>query len=285
LILPSSAVDRRRLHTRLGLLSVLAFVLGVGVLTWQNLRHSESPPVAEQPTKPPAVLVRLVPKILAVYPHDPRAYTQGLLWQDGELYESTGLYGTSTLRRVTLETGKIQQEVAPPAEVFAEGLALVGERLIQLTWQEKKALVWNRRDFAPLAGFTYEGEGWGLAWDGRRLVMSDGSNRLTLRDPQTFAVVGDLAVTREQVPVDFLNELEVAEGAIWANVWQRDEIVRIDPADGRVTAVVDASRLLGPQERGRAEVLNGIAYNPAKKTFYLTGKLWPKLFEVVFVPA
>lgn len=228
---------------------------------------------------------KLIPKILAVYPHDPRAYTQGLLWQDGDLYESTGLYGSSTLRRVTLETGKIQREVAPPAEVFAEGLALVGERLIQLTWQEKKALVWSLRDFSPLPGFTYEGEGWGLAWDGRRLVMSDGSNRLTWRDPETFAVTGDIAVTREQIPVEFLNELEVAEGAIWANVWQRDEIVRIDPADGRVTGVVDASRLLTPQERSQAEVLNGIAYNPVKKTFYLTGKLWPKLFEVVFVPA
>lgn len=267
----------------MALLSALALALGVGVWSWKAWRRPAAVPTPARTAPVPPQ--KLIPKILAVYPHDPRAYTQGLLWQDGDLYESTGLYGSSTLRRVTLETGKIQREVAPPAEVFAEGLALVGERLIQLTWQEKKALVWSLRDFSPLPGFTYEGEGWGLAWDGRRLVMSDGSNRLTWRDPETFAVTGDIAVTREQIPVEFLNELEVAEGAIWANVWQRDEIVRIDPADGRVTGVVDASRLLTPQERSQAEVLNGIAYNPVKKTFYLTGKLWPKLFEVVFVPA
>ncbi|HYH46006.1 MAG TPA: glutaminyl-peptide cyclotransferase, partial [Thermoanaerobaculia bacterium] len=190
--------------------------------------------------------------------------------------------------RVRPATGEVLQSVSLPPNLFGEGLALIGDgeagRLIQLTWQEGVAAIWDL-SLTRRGEHRYQGEGWGLCFDGTRLVMSDGSDRLTLRDPASFAVLGELRVTREGIPVDQLNELECAGGAIWANIWHRDEIVRIDPASGRVTGVVDASRLLSPGERLAAEVLNGIAYDPEGKRFFLTGKYWPKLFEVVFEPA
>jgi glutaminyl-peptide cyclotransferase len=230
---------------------------------------------------------RLTARVVAVYPHDPKAYTQGLVWHGGELLESTGQYGSSTLRRVRPATGEVLQSVSLPPSQFGEGLALIGEgdagRLVQLTWQEGIAPIWDL-SLTRRGEHRYQGEGWGLCFDGTRLVMSDGSDRLTLRDPASFAVLGEVRVTREGVPVDQLNELECAGGAVWANIWHRDEIVRIDPASGRVTGVVDASRLLSPGERLAAEVLNGIAYDPGGKRFFVTGKYWPKLFEVVFEP-
>jgi glutaminyl-peptide cyclotransferase len=228
---------------------------------------------------------RLTVQVLSIRPHDPEAYTQGLVWHAGALYESAGQYGVSTLRQVDPETGEVRRRVALGREYFAEGLALVGDHLLQLTWQEGVAFVWRLADFQKTGEHGYAGEGWGLCYDGKRLVMSDGSDRLTFRDPATFAPLGELRVTRGAKPVDRLNELECADGAIWANVWLDDEIVKIDPTTGKVTAVVDASGLLTPRERIRAEVLNGIAYNPQSKTFFVTGKLWPKLFEVKFVPA
>jgi glutaminyl-peptide cyclotransferase len=227
---------------------------------------------------------RLAVKVLSVRPHDAGAYTQGLLLHDGSLFESTGLYGSSSLREVNPETGEVKRQVSLPREYFAEGLALVGDRLIQLTWQEQKAFIYRLADFKPAGEPRYDGEGWGLCWDGRRLVMTDGSDRLTFRDPQTLAVLGVVHVTLAGQPVERLNELECVEGTVYANVWQTDDILRIDPASGKVTAVVDASGLLTSAERERADVLNGIAWNPERKTFLITGKLWPKLFEVTFVP-
>lgn len=227
---------------------------------------------------------RLKVKILSVRPHDPTAFTQGLLLSDGSLFESTGLNGRSSLREVDPRTGEVKRKVEVPEEYFAEGLALVGSRLIQLTWQNQKAFVYNRADFKPAGELRYDGQGWGLCWDGRRLVMTDGSDRLTFRDPQTFAVRGEVHVTLAGHPVQSLNELECVDGEVYANVWQTDTILRIDPASGKVTAVIDASNLLTPAERGKTDVLNGIAWDPAHKTFLITGKLWPKLFEVAFVP-
>jgi len=244
-----------------------------------------SPAAAETAAPRPAdAPERLAVKVLSVRPHDAQAFTQGLLLHGGSLFESTGLNGSSSLREVDPATGKVKRRVSVPSEYFAEGLAAVGDRLIQLTWKEEKAFVYRLADFKPAGELRYDGEGWGLAFDGRRLVMSDGSDRLTFRDPRTFAVLGEVRVTLAGRPLTQLNELECVDGAVYANVWQMDQIVRIDPASGKVTAVIDASGLLTPAERQNADVLNGIAWDPARKTFLITGKLWPKLFEVTFVP-
>jgi glutamine cyclotransferase len=239
---------------------------------------------ADPPPAAPAGPEELVVKVLRSFPHDRGAFTQGLLWHDGRLYESTGLPGRSSLRRVELETGKVEAQVALKAPLFAEGLAQVDTRLVQLTWQDRRAFVWTLDAFHPVREYTYDGEGWGLCFDGRRLVMSDGSERLTFRDPQTFERQSDVVVTRGGEPLRLLNELECVDGLVYANVWQTDSIVRIDPATGRVTGWIDASGLLTDNERVAADVLNGIAYWPEQHSFLITGKLWPRLLEVQFVP-
>lgn len=233
---------------------------------------------------PGATPIALGVDVLATRPHDPRAFTQGLFLADGVLYESTGLNGESTLRRVDPATGRVLERVDLPDTVFAEGLARVGDRLIQLTWQNRVAFVYDRATFRQIGQHAYDTEGWGLCHDGRRLVMSDGTSTLFFRDPATFGVVGQVAVTVDGVPRDLLNELECVGNRVYANVWQTDTIVRIDPATGIVDAVIDASGLLAPDERAAADVLNGIAWDPAAGTFLITGKLWPKLFEVRFAP-
>jgi glutaminyl-peptide cyclotransferase len=231
--------------------------------------------------EPPAV-EHLRVRVLAVHPHDPDSFTQGLLWHDGSLYESTGLYGSSRLRRVEPESGGVLQERRLADEFFGEGLARVGDRLIQLTWQNRRGFVYDLRTFEPLSEVVYDTEGWGLCHDGSQLWMSDGSAYLTRRDMDTFADYGRLEVTQDGAPVALLNELECAEGWIYANILESDRIVRIDPSSGRVRATIDASGLLTPTERVAAGVLNGIAYEPRTEVFYVTGKNWPRLFEVVF---
>jgi glutaminyl-peptide cyclotransferase len=219
-------------------------------------------------------------RVLAIHPHDRTAFTQGLLWHEGRLFESLGLEGRSRLREVDLESGRVLREVALPGNEFGEGLAMVGNRLFQLTWREGVAHVWRREDFAALATFRYSGEGWGLAYDGARLIQSDGSARLTFRSPEDFRELGTLDVVRDGSPEAYLNELEVVGGALYANVWQSDEIVRIDLGTGHVTAVWSAAGLLDAEDAAGADVLNGIAWDSARKRFLITGKLWPKLFEV-----
>lgn len=224
----------------------------------------------------------LVVEVLAEVPHDRGAFCQGLVWQDGVLYESTGLYGRSTLRRVDPATGKVlaRQDLDPG--LFGEGLALADGRFVQLTWQAGLALVYDEKDLVQIDQRSYGGEGWGLAWDGRRFVMSDGSSRLTFRDPSTFEDMGHVDVTLDGRPVARLNELEVAEGLVYSNVWQEDWIARIDPKTGRVTARIDASGLNTRVDRRGTDVLNCIAYDPDSKSFWITGKLWPLMFRVVF---
>lgn len=249
---------------------------------------SPSPEPRVEPDVPAAAPLReperLRVQILSTRSHDPRAFTQGLVWHEGKLYESTGNYGSSSLREVDPKTGEVRRFLPVPQQYFAEGLARVDDRLIQLTWQEGVALVYNLATFEESGQLPYSGEGWGLCHDGRRLVMSDGSDRLTFRDPATFEIQGGVNVTAAGQPVFSLNELECVDGAVWANIWQTEEIVRIDPATGQVTAVVDASGLLTPQERQTVDVLNGIAWVPETKTFLITGKYWPKMFEVAFQP-
>lgn len=229
--------------------------------------------------------VELAPRVEARYPHDPGAFTQGLLLADGMLYESTGLYGRSSLREVDPGSGEVIRVRHLDDRYFGEGLALVEDRLIQLTWRSGRAFVYRLDTFEQLDVFDYQGEGWGLCYDGEELWMSDGSASLTVRDENDFEVLRRVEVTRAGEPVALLNELECVGDQIFANVWQTDLIVRIDKGSGRVDGVIDASGLLGPAELAALPadgVLNGIAYDPEADRFLLTGKLWPKLFSVRF---
>ena len=227
-------------------------------------------------------------KVLRRLRHDAGAFTQGLLLDENggspRFIESTGLYGRSTLREVDLESGAVLRGVDLPGGHFGEGLALWGGRLIQLTWREGIAHVYDRGSFEKREEFRYEGEGWGLCSDGRRLVMSDGSSRLQFRSPETFEPLSSVEVLLDGEPQPLLNELEYAGGFIYANVWTRDIILKIDPQSGIAAAVIDASGLLSPAEKLQADVLNGIAYSERRGSFFLTGKLWPAVFEVVFLP-
>jgi glutaminyl-peptide cyclotransferase len=243
---------------------------------------------APKAAAPPPV-EELIVDVVSSHRHDPRAFTQGLVWSDGVLYESTGQYGESSVRRVDPESGEVLARVDLPRELFGEGLALVpgegGARLIQLTWQEELARVWTVPGLEPAGTLRYRGEGWGLCFDGERLVMSDGSDLLTFRDPKSFEVTGRLQVTLRGEPLYRINELECADGWVWANVLGADFLVRIDPASGRVTGTADASGLLAPAEAAASDVLNGIAYDPARRVYLITGKYWPRLFVVRLLPA
>ena len=223
-------------------------------------------------------------RVLSAFPHDPRAFTQGLVYQDGVLYESTGLYGQSSLRRVELETGRVLRQVTVAPEFFAEGLAIVGNRLIQLTWQSKVGFVYDKETFERIGMFDYPTEGWGLAYNGTHLIMSDGSDTLRLLDPVSFEEVKQIKITAAGEPVTRLNELEFVDGEIWANIWQTDRIARIDLATGRVRSWIDLSGLLGPEDRREpVDVLNGIAYDASGNRLFVTGKLWPRLFQIELV--
>ena len=214
--------------------------------------------------------------------HDPEAFTQGLLWHDGKLYESTGRRGRSELRQLDPATGRVERRVPISRMHFGEGLARAGDRLVMLTWYAERAYVFGVDDFSRVGFKSYRGEGWGLCHDGMRFVMSDGSSTLTLRETGSFAVQGSIAVTTSGRPVTGLNELECAAGAVYANVYGQDFLVRIDPSTGWVTAWIDAAGLLDADEAADADVLNGIAFDPEAARFYVTGKLWPRMFEVTF---
>jgi glutaminyl-peptide cyclotransferase len=241
-------------------------------------------PPAPVPTTAPSPVPTLHPEVLAELPHDPSAFTQGFEIDDGVLYEGTGLEGRSQLRELNPETGAVLRSVPLPGELFGEGITVVGDRIWQLTWQNGVVLEWDRATLTLRRQVPIEGEGWGLCDADGRLVRSDGTDRLRFHDPVTFAEQGSVAVTLDGAPVDRLNELECVDGQVWANVWQTDRIVRIDPATGRVTAVVDAAGLLDPAQRADTDVLNGIAAVPGDDgTFLITGKLWPVTFRVRFV--
>jgi glutamine cyclotransferase len=218
--------------------------------------------------------------IVRMLPHNTDSFTQGLLYYDGMLYESTGLYGRSTLQQVDAVSGIVQRSMPVP-EVFAEGLVRWGNRLIQLTWKENTALIYNITDFSRLGEFRYNTEGWGLTADERSLIMSDGSDTLYFRDPLSFEVVRTVRVTLNNAPLFRINELEYIDGLIYANIWGEDMIAQIDPNTGQVRGMIDARPLRRMQPTlKRDNVLNGIAYNPELSTIYLTGKNWPTLFEV-----
>lgn len=215
------------------------------------------------------------------YPHDPKAFTQGLVWHRGALYESTGRNGESSLRRVNLETGEVLRRVDLAREYFAEGLAALDDRLYQLTWQHGMGFVYDLESFAPVDTFAYVGEGWGLTTDGQSLILSDGSSALRFIDPRTYQVTKTIDVRDGDRYINDLNELEWVKGEVWANVWHSDLIARIDPGTGVVKGWLDVAQLLpGEAARDPEAVPNGIAYDDEGDRLFVTGKLWPVLYEI-----
>lgn len=238
---------------------------------------SNSPSTTEAP---PVYTYRVVRS----YPHDRQAFTQGLVYEAGELYEGTGIRGQSSLRRVELETGTVRQQYELPRQYFGEGITLFGDRIIQLTWQSRIGFVYDRGSFQLIQQFSYLTEGWGITHDGSRLIMSDGTANLYFLEPETFTEIDRLEVRDGHGPVIRLNELEYVRGDLYANVWQTDRIARIDLLTGRVVAWIDLKGLLSVADRlQRVDVLNGIAYDADHDRLFVTGKWWPKLFEIQLV--
>jgi glutamine cyclotransferase len=225
-------------------------------------------------------------EVLNVFPHDPQAFTQGLIYHEGYLYESTGLYGESSLRQVQLETGEVLRKIDLSEEYFAEGLALYEDRLFQLTWHERTGFIYGLDDFSLLDQFDYQTEGWGLTHDGEHLIMSDGTNNLYFLDPNTLQITETIEVTFVGEEIVRLNELEYIRGEIYANIWQTDKIVRIDPTTGEVLGWIDLRGILPEELRtSETDVLNGIAYDPESGRLFVTGKLWPELYEIRLLPS
>ena len=248
---------------------------------------THGPAVASSPEPEPSSSASPVPllewEVVSRRPHDDTAFTQGLqLDGTGRLFESTGLYGESSLREVDPVSGEVLRIRRIPDAQFGEGLALVGDELIQLTWRRGLARRFEAETFELIGRHHYQGQGWGLCFDGQRLVMSDGSDALEFRDPGTFEVLGSVEVTLVGASLRLLNELECVADEVWAHVWYSDTIVRIDPADGRVTGVLDLSGIIEPHpaDTSPGSVLNGIAYDAAMDTFLVTGKRWPELIEI-----
>jgi len=233
-----------------------------------------------QATKPPEYTF----KIVHVFPHDPTAFTQGLAYRDGFLYEGTGLNGQSSLRKVHLETGEVVQEVNLTPEFFGEGITILKNQILQLTWTSQTGFVYDASDFRLLRRFSYPGEGWGLATDGHDIFMSDGTAEIRVLDAGTLAEKRRLKIRDGATAIDQLNELEFVDGELFANVWQTDRIARISPHTGRVVGWIDLKGLLSPMyRRDENAVLNGIAYDAAGKRLFVTGKLWPSIFQIRLV--
>ena len=218
--------------------------------------------------------------IVKIYPHDRAAFTQGLVFLDGIFYEGTGLNGRSSIRKVKLESGEVLKIQNLDAQYFGEGIAVVGDELIQLTWQSGIGFVYDKNTFERKRTFTYTGEGWGLTYDGTRLIMSDGTPSIRFLDPKTLKETGRLEVKDGRLPVDDINELEMVKGELFANIWSSDRIARIDPKTGQVIGWIDLTGILDPRDRVNIDVLNGIAYDAAGDRLFVTGKQWPKVFEI-----
>jgi glutamine cyclotransferase len=255
---------------------ILAFLL---TMPWTSIIGQSSRPAA---TRRPREYTF---KVVNSFPHDPAAFTQGLVYRDGFLYEGTGLNGRSQLRKVRLETGEVVQHAGLDREFFGEGIAIIENKVFQLTWQSHVGFVYNLADFKLLRQFSYPGEGWGLTSHGNELFMSDGSAQIRLLDATTFKEKRRFTIRDGATPIDQLNELEYVEGELFANIWQTDRIARISPVSGKVVGWIDLTGLLSSVFRRREDaVLNGIAYDAAHKRLFVTGKLWPKIFEIQLAP-
>jgi len=281
---------RQRRSIGVRLVAVAALVVALVVYVTVSGRDPASPaPASQAPASPtPAVQTRVEPPtpvygydVVRAYPHDAAAFTQGLLFRDGFLFESTGLEGESTLRQVELETGKIVKRHNLDRTIFGEGLTALNDTLVQITWRNQIGFVYDLRTFAVRSTFAYAGQGWGLTHGGGRLILSDGEAVLRFFDATTFRETGSVPVTERGLPVENLNELEFVKGEVYANVWHENRIAVIDPMSGRVTAWVDLTGLRPESTRQDAEhVLNGIAYDAERDRMFVTGKRWPSVFEI-----
>jgi len=255
---------------------ILAFLL---IMPWPSIIGQSSRPAGPRRSR------EYTFKVVNVFPHDPAAFTQGLVYHDGFFYEGTGLNGRSQLRKVRLETGEVVQHADLDREFFGEGIAIVGSKVIQLTWQSHVGFVYNLSDFKLLRQFSYPGEGWGLTSNGNDIFMSDGSAQIRVLNAATFKEKRRFTVRDGATPIDQLNELEFVEGELFANIWQTNRIARISPVSGKVVGWIDLTGLLSPVFRRREDaVLNGIAYDAAHKRLFVTGKFWPSIFEIQLVP-
>lgn len=268
-------IKRQRWGIILGTIAVMVSAVGAFLI----IRSQRSSSL------PDHLALYMTYEVVEVYPHDPQAFTQGLVYLDGFLYESTGLYGESSLRKVELGTGEVLQQVALDRAYFGEGLTNWGETLIQLTWREGTGLIYDLADFSLLGTFDVAGEGWGLTQDGNCLIMSNGTSTLAFINPESFQITKTITVTYSGEDITRINELEYIHGQIFANIWQTDDIIRIDPETGDVVGWIDLSGIL-PDEAGTdtANVLNGIAYDPADDRLFVTGKRWRYLYEIRLIP-
>jgi glutamine cyclotransferase len=277
-----SALRRSRAAAVAVLIGAVGFIATAGAF---GACGKEAPAADSASSATDTVTVARTPtytyEIVASYPHDPRAFTEGLFVHDGRLFESTGLVDSSSIREVELTTGRVIRKRDVPAPYFGEGIVIMGDKMYELTWKNQKAFVYDWKTFAPAGDFAYTGEGWALTTDGTSIVMSDGSSTIRWRDPKTFAEQRTLTVTDHGTPVQNLNELEWVKGELWANVWQSEQVARIDPTTGNVIGWIDLTGILPSIDRtGKEDVLNGIAYDAATDKIYVTGKNWSKLFEI-----
>lgn len=255
----------------------------IKVTTWHpdQKRGSASVNIRLKPAEAP---VKYTYDILKIYAHDPKAYTQGLLYQDGYMYEGTGQYGESSIRKIDMKTGNILSVLNIDNQLFGEGITIYKDKIYQITWRSGKGFIYDLKTFTLESTFKYNSEGWGITTAGDHLIMSDGTNKLYHIAPSDFNILKEVEVYDHKGEVTQLNELEYVDGLVWANVWLTNRIIAIDPETGVVKAELDMSDLLSPAEKAKIndkdDVLNGIAFNPEKKTFYLTGKRWPKMFEI-----
>ncbi len=261
----------KKLQLTVIVIAVLAVVVGASIIVLLNQEPADTTPV------------NYTYEVVNMYPHDPDAFTQGLIMENGVLYEGTGLYSSSTLRRVDLETGNVLQSHALSNDVFGEGITVFGSKIIQLTWQSRKGFVYDKQSFDLLEEFDYSTEGWGITTDGTQLIMSDGTANLYFLDPETFEVTGQIEVRNGTAPVIRLNELEYIDGEVYANVWQTDKIAIINPDTGQVTGWIDLAGIYNPETHSSGNVLNGIAYDSEGDRLFVTGKRWSQLFQIKLI--